>query len=155
MDYFNWNFIIAFIVLTIVISLGNTVQDVRVVSLSHPILLIEVSAQLLIIGILRSLGVKSPLTISSAPRGEVFRSGVYAIAEDIVAVDGKRGRAYRIQLQERYFASSAIREVCCKLDLLWGVSGVCVGGAIVGVIFGVSEVNVGYAIGKLAQEPSY
>lgn len=93
------------------------------------------------------LGSASPVRFSSAPRGEPIKSGVLAIAEDIVAVDAKKGTELRVLMHQRYDASPPIQKVCRNLDLLWGISGIGVTAGIVAVIFAVNNNSVGFAVG--------
>lgn len=77
-----------------------------------------------------------------------MRSGAYVMAEDIVAVDGGQGQVYREQLKARYFASGTLRRLCFKLDIVWGVSGLVAAGVSLGLLFGLSDKNLSYILGK-------
>ena len=148
MDYFNWNFLIGFCAITAVIVAGNITLEIRIVTLGLPILLCDVCAQLLLTAILAKMGVACPIRVSSVARGEKIRSGVYAIAEDIVAVDGGQGQLFREQLQERYLYSKAVRRLCFNLDILWGTTGLLAAGLTMGLIFGLPDANAAYIMGK-------
>lgn len=79
---------------------------------------------------------------------------MYVIAEDVVAVDGEQGDLFRAQWNARYESSAPFRTLLARLDWLWGISGVLVGGAVIGVIFGVKEDTVGWAVGESLHLPS-
>lgn len=148
MDFFNWDFMINFICVAVIVVVGNVTKNVRVVALGLPVLLANVGAQLLIVSILAAGNKPCPIRMSSVPKGDRIRSGVYAIAEDIVAVDGGQGQVFRDQLRARYLASRSLRSLCFKLDIIWGVSGVAVGGAAIGLLFGLSNKNLAYILGE-------
>lgn len=79
---------------------------------------------------------------------------MYVIAEDVVAVDGEQGDLFRAQWNTRYESSAPLRSLLARLDWLWGISGLLVGGAVIGVIFGVKEDSVGWAVGESLPFPS-
>lgn len=139
--------------MTAIIVAGNVTKDIRIVTLGLPILLVDVCFQLLVMGLMRMFGASAPFRISSVNKGDRIRSGVYAIAEDIVAVDGKQGQAYRRQLESRYIASPTIQNLCMRLDILWGVSGLVVAAICFALIFSLHERNVAYLMGMWALTP--
>ncbi|KAK3621728.1 hypothetical protein LTR56_022620 [Elasticomyces elasticus] len=104
-------------------------------------------AQLLLAAALVYTRTAAPVTISSVSKGQPVRSGVYAITEDIVAVDGGQGRAFRQQLEARYLASRTIRGLFHRLDLVWGFSAVVVGALSIGLLFGLDSQDAGYVLG--------
>lgn len=77
-----------------------------------------------------------------------MRPAVYVIGEDVVAVDGEQGDVFRAQWNARYESSAPFRTLLARLDWLWGLSGVLVAGATIGVIFGVKQDAVGWAVGR-------
>lgn len=89
-----------------------------------------------------------PFRLSSTEKGSIARPGVYVIAEDICAVDGGQGEKFRIPFDERYKASSVMRSLLCRLDWMWGVSAVLVGGGIQAVIWSAHNPDIGFAVGK-------
>lgn len=74
---------------------------------------------------------------------------MYVIVEDVVAVDAKQGDVFRAQWNARYESSAPFRTLLARLDWMWGVSGVVVAGAVIGVIFGVKQDSVGWAVGEI------
>lgn len=97
---------------------------------------------------LRALKLRAPIRFSSIARGDPLRPAVYVIVEDVVAVDGRQGDVFRAQWNARYESSAPVRMLLARLDVFWGVSGVVVAGAVIGVIFGVKQDAVGWAVGE-------
>lgn len=149
LDYFDWNFLLSFSILSVVIAVGLSLDpvNIRMASLPLSLLLLLVCGQLVIFIPLRALGVRAPIRFSSVARGERLRPAVYTIAEDIVAVDGEQGDVFRAQWDARYESSAPFRTLLARLDWVFGVSGVLVAAVIIGVIFGVKEDSVGWAVG--------
>ena len=149
LDYSHWNFLVGFVSVTAIVIAGNITKNIRIVTLGLPILLVDACGQLLVAGILHKTRVSAPFRMSSVPKGEKIRSGVYAIAEDIVAVDGQQGQRYRRQLQNRHLNSRTIRSLCFKLDILWGLSGLAVAAACFVLIFALQDANTAYVMGMI------
>lgn len=84
---------------------------------------------------------------SSIPKGAYYRPGIYSIIEDVVAVDGGGGRAFREAFDRRYQASPEFRKILMLLSLFWSVSGLLVAGAITAVLWTVPP-TIAFGIGK-------
>lgn len=151
LDYFDWNFIFGFVVVSVIISIGisRNPSSVKITSLPLSVLLLLVCGQMVIMIPLRALGLRAPMRFSSIKRGDPLRPAVYVIVEDVVAVDGKQGDVFRAQWNARYESSAPFRMLLVRLDWLWGVSGVVVAGAVIGIIFGVEQDAVGWAVGEI------
>lgn len=147
LDFFEWNFIFGFVVVTIFISLGIGLEILRLASIPLSVLILYVSLELVLAQIFMAVGMKAPFRISSVERGALVKPGTYAIAEDVVAVDAKQGRAFRDAWLARYEASSVMRAHLRRLDMLWGVSGLVVVAIVFGIVFGVENELVGYGVG--------
>lgn len=148
MDYFEWNLLFGFVGLTVLISIAISEKLVRVASLPLSIILAYACSELILGAIGHHFRVACPFRISSTAKGEPVRSGVLAIAEDIVAVDAKQGTEFRRLLMARYDASPPIQRLCFKLDLMWGILGLCVVAAVFAVAFGVHNSSYGYGLGR-------
>lgn len=148
MDFFNINFIVATVGITAIIVTGNILINIRVFALGLPVLVAEVSFQMFLAGIARSFHVNAPVRMSSVPKGHPIRSGVYVIAEDIIAVDAGQGQTFRRQLQDRYLASVTVQSLCRRLDYIWGISGTIVGIGAAVALFIVPNENVAFNLGK-------
>lgn len=71
------------------------------------------------------------------------------LVEDVVAVDGGGGEVFRKQLTERYEASPILRRAMVRLNWFWGVGSCVVAGGTIGIVYGLRNTNVGFALGKL------
>lgn len=147
LDFFGWNFVFGFVVLTVAISIGIGIEILELASIPLSILILYVSLELLLAQAFMAFGIRAPFRISSVPRGGTVKPGCYVIAEDVVAVDAKQGRAFREAWQARYEASPVTRAHLRRLDLLWGGSGLLVVAVVFGVVFGVEDKVVGYGVG--------
>jgi hypothetical protein len=85
--------------------------------------------------------------LSSLPAGHTAHPGVFTIIEDIVAVDGGGGMAYREALVARYDASPLFRRVLNRLHLFWGL-GAFTTVSIVTIMLWTIPVQIGYWIGE-------
>ena len=146
-DFFNWNFLSGFVSLTALLSVGSSVINYPTVSLPIAVLLLYVCLELLLVQMLKVFDVRLPFAISSVAAGQPLRSGSYAVVEDIFAVDGGGNQAYRLAWSQRYEASSTLRSFLDRMDLLWGTTGLVITAPAFGVVFGVANRDVGYAIG--------
>ena len=147
LDYFGWNFFFGFIGLTVLISLGIAFESVLVVSLPLSVLLLYVCVELLLAQAAMAFGMRAPFRFSSLAKGEPQRPGTFVIVEDVVAVDGGQGRAWRSAWSARYEASPALRSLLRRLDMLWGTTGLVVVAVVWGLAFGLKNKEIGYAVG--------
>lgn len=72
-----------------------------------------------------------PFRVSSLPANSPLPPLTYTIVEDVIAVDGGGGLAFRHAWAHRYQTSVIIRRVCRNTSLLWGLSGTLIGIALV------------------------
>lgn len=91
---------------------------------------------------------RAPFPISSVRTGSLARPSLYAIVEDVVAVDGAQGTAFREAWNKRYLSSLHVRRLLTNLSWYWGVSGVAVAVALTILIFKLDNVDIGFALGK-------
>lgn len=84
--------------------------------------------ELLVVDFLRLLRIPAPVRISSIPKGAQLRPAIYSVIEDVVAVDGSGGTAYREALNKRYEASHVFRAMLRRLGAFWafGAQGIAV-----------------------------
>ena len=141
--------------LTIIITLGISLQSMIIVSLPTSILMLYVCIELLLAQLAMAVHMPAPFRFSSVAPGELIRPGVYIIAEDVVAVDGKQGQAFRQAWSDRYEASPAFRALLRRLDLLWGSTGLAIVAAIWGLVFGVANHEIGYTVGESSSLRSF
>ncbi|PWY61973.1 hypothetical protein BO83DRAFT_326939 [Aspergillus eucalypticola CBS 122712] len=149
LDFFHWNYLLGFVLVTLIIVIGLTRDppSVRMTALPPSILLVQVGLTLVIVGILAKLRVRQPFPVSSMPAGSVFRPGILVIIEDIVAVDGGRGTAYRSALMERYAASKRFQRLMEDLNWFWGFGGLIMGIILICVLASVGSKTFAFGLG--------
>ncbi|KAI4146879.1 MAG: hypothetical protein LQ340_005769 [Diploschistes diacapsis] len=59
--------------------------------------------------------------LSSMPAGSSVRPPVYTIVEDIVAVNGGGGKAYRRAIDQRYQRSPVFQRLLSEMSWAWGL----------------------------------
>lgn len=89
--------------------------------------------------ILRMCGFKAPFRISSTPKGSTMPTALYALIEDVVAVDGGGGQIYRYALRTRYLSSPYFRRMLFEMNCFWSGGSILCAAAITAIIFTVSE----------------
>lgn len=131
LDWFHWNFSIAWIFIMIELIVGTVFDDPPIRLLAMPVssLLWWFAFELLVMDAMRLMHKRAPLRISSIPKGEPLRPGIYPIIEDVVAVDGQGGTAFRSAFNERFEKSHTFRVMLHRLTLFWAFG--CLGAAIV------------------------
>ena len=120
-------------------------------ALPPSILITQVGFTLIISGVLAKLRVRQPFPVSSVPAGAVFRPGVLVIVEDVVAVDGGRGRAYRSALMARYTASLRFQRLIEDLNWFWGLGGFILGIILLSVLSSVHDETFAFGLGEFLQ----
>jgi hypothetical protein len=93
----------------------------------------------LTLDILRMMGFKAPFRISSTPKGSVMPTALYALIEDVVAVDGGGGQIYRYALRTRYLSSPYFRRMLFEMNCFWSGGSIIFAAVITAIIFTVSE----------------
>ncbi|KAJ8608697.1 hypothetical protein MRB53_039499 [Persea americana] len=146
-DFFQLNFAVAGIVITILICIGSTINNYPACSLPIACLLLQLVIEILVAQIAVRLNLRTPISISSVRKGDKARPATYTMVEDVIAVDGGQGLAFRTAWDARYRASPQLRAFLNTMDVLWGGTAALVVIAIFAVVFGVSNPDVGYALG--------
>lgn len=127
----------------------GTVQEwppIRLVAMPLTTMLYTFGTEMLIVDILRVFRVPAPFRLSSIPKGAQLRPCVYTLIEDICAVDGSGGTAFREALNRRYEASHIFRTMLRRLGVFWAVGAQAMAVVCTILIFTVSE-DAAYAIG--------
>lgn len=147
-DFYQIQFTLGFIVISVIISLGSAVNPplLRLLALPPTILLIQTGPQCLLSCYAVRQGWKAPFRMSSTERGEKLPIALFTMIEDIVAVEGGGGREYRAALKKRYQASERFREMLWVLCLIWGVAGVLAAGVTCAVVFTIPR-DAAYGFG--------
>ncbi len=94
---------------------------VRPLAMPVLIILIQLGLQMVISGIMNLTNCAAPFRISSIPKGGRLYPMLYTIVEDIIAVDGGAGKAYRGRLRARYDASWRFRLLIAQLNWFWAI----------------------------------
>ena len=102
--------------------------------------------ELLLLDLLRLAGVKAPVRLSSTPRRGKMRAVIYLIIEDVKAVDGGGGTAYRERPNRRYEASVHFRRLLHFPSIFWSVAAVLVGSTTAFLILSTKR-SIGYMVG--------
>lgn len=87
-----------------------------------------------------------PFRVSSLPPLELLPPLTYTITEDIVAVDGGGGLAFRQAWRHRYEASRAIRRLCRVAAVAWGASGCVIACALIAAAW-TAPTDTAYGLG--------
>jgi len=150
LDFFGWNAIAGFVIVTAVLSAATAEEpkNIRQASLPQAIVLFLASSQLVLTGIMSKLGLKTPVRFSSTTRGSVMKPGVYVLIEDIVAVDGSGGLEFREVLLARYESSKEFQRLVEQMNWFWGIGSILVAGGTTAIVYGVEDLNVVFALGK-------
>jgi len=116
-----------------------TIQTVRLVAMVLPTVMFYFGLVHLTLDVLRMMGFKAPFRISSTPKGSAMPTALYALIEDVVAVDGGGGQIYRYALRTRYLSSPYFRRMLFEMNCFWSGGSIVFAAAITAIIFTVSE----------------
>lgn len=134
---------------------------IRLLSMPASTMLFTFAVELLLFEALRYFNIPSPCRISSMPKGSPLRPAIFSIIEDVVAVDGSGGTAYRERLNARYEASPLFRQMLARMSWFWAGGAAFIASATTVVIFTVPR-SVAYAVrittlmtGSLFSKPTF
>jgi hypothetical protein len=99
-----------------------------------------------------ALNVHLPFRFGSSEPGTIIRPAIFYIVEDVVAVDGNGGLAYREAFNARYESSEMFRNMIWNLSVCWMLA-FYVMGAVVAVLVLILPVASVYAVGWAAPFP--
>jgi len=122
-DFFQWQFLFGAALTTIICAVAGALESYHLFAFAPLILFGEVSLQVLVFNTLARFNVAQPCRISSVPKGEPFRPGVYYVIEDLTAVDGGGGVEFREELLERWNASLPFQSLVYNIGWILGTSG--------------------------------
>ncbi|KAF2801412.1 uncharacterized protein BDZ99DRAFT_403410 [Mytilinidion resinicola] len=148
LDFFQLSFLGGFVISTLELVIGSLPEkpNLRLMAMPASSLLFYVGAQLLLVTLLHMGGYPSPARLSSMSKGSVFRPGLYILIEDIVAVDGGGGVAYRKALNARYEASPMFGRLLLHLSMFWSVGALATAIIVTILVYTINE-GVAYGIG--------
>ncbi|KAF2179587.1 hypothetical protein K469DRAFT_798687 [Zopfia rhizophila CBS 207.26] len=140
-DWFQWNLTLAFVVIIAELVVGTLPKEpmVRPLAMPMPSLLAIFGLELCILELMYVFNLRAPFRVSSVAKGSSLRPSIYPLIEDIVAVDGGGGTAYRERLNKRYEASPYFREMLHRLALFWGVPSLLIAGGTLLLVFTVDR----------------
>lgn len=146
-DFFHIVINVALAGFFIPLIIGSSLNpaSVPVVAMALPCFILVMCIPMLISGIFPN-HFRMPFRVSSFPAGHVLPPLTYTIVEDVVAVDGGGLLEFRQAWRSRYEASRVMRKLMRDIALLWGISGVLVGGALIAIAWTTAE-DVGYGLG--------
>ena len=148
-DYFHWNLTFGIIYMAVVFAVASRVSSgLCLFSLMLPLIVLQCCLQLVFLELSFLLGLRAPFSFSSVKVASNFPPGVVLLAEDTCGVDGNLGRSFRFALHERVAASPSLEKALRRLDWIWGFSGVILGFALIGMIFGIDDDEIGFTIGN-------
>jgi len=128
LDVFQWGYFLALLCISALISStlarGDDDHDghefqIRLLSLPAAVLMFLVATLTLLSLVLNQVNWKVPFRMGSFGPGNVVKPAIYYIIEDIVAVDGDGGIAYREAFVGRYDSSPVFRRMIRNLSLVW------------------------------------
>ena len=139
LDWFHWNYSFAWFIIMLELIIGTIPREppIRLLSMPASTMLFTFAVELLLFEALRLFYIPSPCRISSMPKGSPLRPGIYSIIEDVVAVDGSGGTAYRERLNARHEASPMFRQMLIHLTWFWAGGAALIASATTVVIFTV------------------
>ena len=148
LDWFHWNFSIAWIFIMIELIVGTVfdIPPIRVLAMPVSSLLWWFAFELLLMDALRLMKKRAPLRVSSIPKGEPLRPGIYPFIEDVVAVDGSGGTAFRLALNERFEQSHYFRLMLHRLTLFWATGSLGIAIITTTLVFTL-EPDAAYSVG--------
>ncbi|CEJ58223.1 hypothetical protein PMG11_06888 [Penicillium brasilianum] len=141
LDFFHINFTIVWLILAIELIVGTVPAEpyVRLVAMVLPTVMFYFGIVHLTLDVLRMMGYKAPFRISSTPKGSVMPTALYALIEDVVAVDGGGGQMYRYALRTRYLSSPYFRRMLFEMNCFWSGGSIIFAAVFTAIIFTVSE----------------
>ncbi|KAH8652223.1 hypothetical protein BX600DRAFT_441119 [Xylariales sp. PMI_506] len=149
LDTFHWMFSLGWIVIMIELIIG-TVQEnppIRLLSMPLSTMLFVFGTLMLIIDVMRFFHVPAPVRISSVPKGAQLRPGIYSLIEDVCAVDGSGGTAFRVAFDRRYSASHLFRTMLRRLGVFWAVGAEACAALCTALVFGLENADISYVVG--------
>ncbi|KAI7246361.1 hypothetical protein D0864_01661 [Hortaea werneckii] len=148
LDWFHWNFTFGWIIIMIELIVGTVPEHppIRLLAMPCASMLYVFGTELIVCDVLRYFHIPAPLRVSSVPKGSQLRPCVYSMIEDIVAVDGSGGTAYRENLNRRYEASHVFRAMLRRLGIFWALGAMGIAVVLTILIFTIDD-EAAYVVG--------
>lgn len=121
---------------------------VRPLAMPAAIFLLQLGLQLAATGAASALGrPRAPFAISSVAKGAAVPPLALTLAEDVVAVDGGGGKAWRRELMARYDASPRFRQMVSQVNWLWAAGTIAAAAATLTAVWAVDDQTIAYGVG--------
>lgn len=147
LDFYQWQFSGGFIGISILFFYATTPPpNFVLLSLPPAVLLAQIGPQYLISALASYFRLNAPIRFSSTEIGEKAIPAVYTMIEDIIAVEGGGGVAFRRALKNRYQQSPRFRKHMQDMTIFWG-SGATLCSAITITIALTVQKYVAYCLG--------
>ncbi|KAL7269792.1 hypothetical protein RUND412_007531 [Rhizina undulata] len=147
-DYYQYQFTFSVTIIAILISLTiGPPLFIRVLALAPTMILLIYGPQFLFSCLAYKLRWKIPFRMSSLPKGSLAAPAVFTVVEDIIAVDGDGRKRFREAWYKRYHASGVFREMIFRITMFWGMGATVMGGASLGIAFGLSSKYLAFGLG--------
>nr|POE51642.1 hypothetical protein CFP56_25849 [Quercus suber] len=148
LDWFHWNFSLGWVIIMVELIVGTVPEHppIRLLAMPVPSMMYAFGTELLVVDLLRYFEVPAPVRISSIPKGSQLRPCVYSVIEDVCAVDGSGGTAYREALNKRYEASHVFRAMLRRLGAFWAFGAETMAVVLTILIFTIDD-EAAYVVG--------
>nr|POE63690.1 hypothetical protein CFP56_04593 [Quercus suber] len=148
LDWFHWNFSLGWVIIMVELIVGTIPEHPPIRLLAMPVvsMMYAFATELLVVDLLRYFEVPAPVRISSIPKGSQMRPGIYSVIEDVCAVDGSGGTAYREALNKRYEASHVFRAMLRRLGAFWAFGAETMAVVLTILIFTIDD-EAAYVVG--------
>lgn len=111
-----------------------------------PIGMVMIATMMVASGIMHWRNVRIPYRLSSHVAGSVCPPLTFCILEDIVACDGRGGKAFRGAAMERYSLSPLYRKMLVQLNWAWAISAYAVAGTTFAIVMTIPS-EIAYGLG--------
>jgi amino acid transporter len=111
-----------------------------------PVGMIIIATLMVVSGIMHWRGMKIPYRLSSHVAGSVCPPLTFCILEDIVACDGRGGKAFRKAAMERYHMSPLYRKMLVQLNWAWALSAYVIAAATFAIVMTIPP-DIAYGLG--------
>ncbi|KAL7268212.1 hypothetical protein RUND412_009175 [Rhizina undulata] len=145
-DSYQIQFTFSASIITVLVAVAVRVPLLRVLALAPTMVLLMTGPPFLLSCLGYRRGAKTHFRMSSLPKGSLTHPAVFQLVEDIVAVDGGGGRDFREAWHKRYNASFVFREMLYRVTMFWGAGATVMGGAMLGVAFGVPSKYLAFGL---------
>jgi len=131
------------------VMIGVSIPDppkTRGLAVILPIGMVMIATLMVASGIAHWRSWKLPFRMSSHVKGSTCPPLTFCILEDIVACDGRGGKAFREAVMARYHASPRYRTMLVQLNWAWALSAYAVAGATFAIVMTIPP-EIAYGLG--------